>query len=228
MTVDTYKILGQLSNPTAGAQTNLYTAPSPGGAITSSLWVCNRNATDALVSVYVLIGGSATVLNPFVRYSTLVPANGFIRISDGYCLGPGDKLQVSCNTANMDVTLFGDEQSSLGKLAPKCLGMVSPAATTDTTLYTVPSAHSAIVRAISMANFGSVRLARARIDKAASTQTYLAFDVSVPALQFPMTPGAGDPNLILDAGITLAAGDVITVRNDNANVTWACWGLEVG
>lgn len=226
MTIDTYKILGQLSNPSAGVNTDIYTAPSPGGAICTSLWCSNRNAADHTVSLRVLIGGSASVTNPWVRYSVTVPAFGYRRIADGLCLGPGDKLTVQADNANMDFTLFGDEQTSLGTLVPKTLGIVTPASATDTTLYTVPAAHSAIVRAVAFANFGGEQLIRARIDAAsAGPQTYLAYDVPIEAL-----PGSLDPNIVLDAAITLGAGDKITVRQDGAgaNMTVACWGLEVG
>ena len=85
----------------------------------------------------------------------------------------------------------------------KVLGQSAPSATTDTTLYTVPSATSAVVSTIVVANrVASTATYRIAIRPAGATlanQHYLAYDVTV---------GAAD-STTLTLGITLAATDVV-------------------
>jgi len=105
--------------------------------------------------------------------------------------------------------------------AYKELGQSCPANTSDTTLYTVPSATSAILSGITVANITTssakyriaVRINGAAIGNAA----YKAYDVTLP----------GNDSLTVLQGLGLAAGDVITVRSDTANaITFAANGVE--
>jgi hypothetical protein len=105
--------------------------------------------------------------------------------------------------------------------AYKVLGQVAPGATTDTTLYTVPSATETIVSTIVVANRAATTATyRIAIRPNAATlanQHYIAFDVTV---------GGGD-STTLTLGITIDAADVITVRGSTANLSFSAFGSEI-
>jgi glucose-6-phosphate dehydrogenase assembly protein OpcA len=103
----------------------------------------------------------------------------------------------------------------------KVLGQQATAATTDTTLYTVPAATSSVISTIVVANRAAVtstyRIAIRPAGAALADQHYIAYDVTV---------GAGD-STTLTLGITLAATDVITVRASTVNLTFSAFGSEI-
>jgi hypothetical protein len=103
----------------------------------------------------------------------------------------------------------------------KVLGQSAPAATTNTTLYTVPALTSAVISTIVVANRSASSVGyRIAIRPAGATlanQHYIAFDVAV---------GAGD-STTLTLGITLAATDVVTVYATTANLTFNLFGSEI-
>ena len=103
----------------------------------------------------------------------------------------------------------------------KVLGQSAPSATTNTNLYTVPSATSAVVSTIVVANrVGTIANYRIAIRPAGATvanQHYIAYDVTV---------GAGD-STTLTLGITLAATDIITVYASTANLSFNAFGSEI-
>jgi glucose-6-phosphate dehydrogenase assembly protein OpcA len=103
----------------------------------------------------------------------------------------------------------------------KVLGQSAPSATTDTTLYTVPSATQAVVSTIVVANrASSTATYRIAVRPAGATLAnvhYLAYDVIV---------GAND-STTLTLGLTLGATDVITVRASSADLTFSLFGSEI-
>jgi hypothetical protein len=103
----------------------------------------------------------------------------------------------------------------------KVLGQSNPAATTATTLYTVPSATQAVVSTIVICNqTATAATFRISVRPAGAAQTaamYLAYDVTV---------GASD-STALTLGITLNATDVITVYGSTATLSFAAFGSEV-
>jgi hypothetical protein len=105
--------------------------------------------------------------------------------------------------------------------AYKVLGQVAPSATTDTTLYTVPTATESVISTIIVANRAtSAATYRIAIRPNAATlanQHYIAFDVTV---------GAGD-STTLTLGLTLDAADVITVRGSTADLSFSAFGSEI-
>lgn len=103
----------------------------------------------------------------------------------------------------------------------KVLGQSNPAATTATTLYTVPSATQAVVSTIVIANLsattGTFRIAVRVAGATLANSQYVAYDVSV---------GAND-STALTLGITLGATDVITVYASSTSLTFTAFGSEV-
>lgn len=103
----------------------------------------------------------------------------------------------------------------------KVLGQSNPSATTNTTLYTVPSATNAVVSSISICNLASssatYRIAVRPDGASLANVHYLAYDVTV---------GAADTT-VLTVGITLDATDVITVYASTANLVFHAYGSEI-
>lgn len=105
--------------------------------------------------------------------------------------------------------------------AYKVLGQSNPAATTATTLYTVPAATSTVVSTIVVANLtGTAATFRIAVRPAGATlanQHYIAYDVTV---------GASDSTTIT-CGFTLATTDVITVYASTATLSFSAFGSEL-
>jgi hypothetical protein len=97
------------------------------------------------------------------------------------------------------------------------LGQSAPAATTNTTLYTVPANRLATLN-ISVCNRGStaalVRLAVAATGTPANAE-WIEFDTTVPA------------NGVLErTGIVANAAENIVVYSSTANMSFSAWGYE--
>jgi glucose-6-phosphate dehydrogenase assembly protein OpcA len=105
-------------------------------------------------------------------------------------------------------------------MAKKVLGQINPSATTATTLYTVPSAKSAVVSSLTICNqTASAATFRVAVRPAGATLAavhYVAYDVTV---------GASDTTA-LTLGITLATTDVITVYASTATLSFHAYGDE--
>jgi hypothetical protein len=102
----------------------------------------------------------------------------------------------------------------------KVLGQVHVAANTDTTLYTVPSATSAVCSTLAVCNLGVSTTYRVAIRPAGATladQHYLVYEAS--ANQYD--------TILLTIGVTLATTDVVTVRAGTADVTFQLYGSEI-
>jgi hypothetical protein len=103
----------------------------------------------------------------------------------------------------------------------KVLGQSNPAATTATTLYTVPAATQAIVSTITVCNqtatAGTYRIAVRVAGAALAAAQYLAYDVSLP----------GNATDTLTLGVTLGATDVITVYASAATFSFNAFGSEL-
>ena len=105
--------------------------------------------------------------------------------------------------------------------AYKVLGQSNPSATTATTLYTVPSATSAVVSTIVICNqtasSATYRIAVRPAGASLATEHYVAYDITV---------GASD-STALTLGITLATTDVITIYASTATLSFTAFGSEI-
>ena len=105
-------------------------------------------------------------------------------------------------------------------MAKKVLGQLNPSATTATTLYTVPSAKSAVVSSLTVCNqtatAATFRIAVRPAGATLAALHYVAYDVTV---------GASDTTA-LTLGITLATTDVITVYASTATLSFHAYGDE--
>jgi hypothetical protein len=102
----------------------------------------------------------------------------------------------------------------------KVLGQVNPAATTATTLYTVPASTSAVCSTLSICNIGASTTYRVAIRPAGATLAnihYIVYDAAIE--QYNTT--------LLTLGITLATTDVVTVYAGTANVVFNLFGSEI-
>lgn len=91
----------------------------------------------------------------------------------------------------------------------------SPAATTDTTLYTVPAATDTVVSKLVVANTNATpqkyRVHHRLLGVAVAQTNALAYDVSIPGNSVDVIPLQG---------LVLQATDVISVRADATNVVF--------
>jgi hypothetical protein len=103
----------------------------------------------------------------------------------------------------------------------KVLGQSAPAATTATTLYTVPSATQAVVSTIAVCNRSSTnatfRIAVRPAGAALANDDYIVYDAAL----------SGNDTIAFTIGVTLAATDVITVYASTANLSFNLFGSEI-
>jgi hypothetical protein len=102
----------------------------------------------------------------------------------------------------------------------KVLGQINPSATTNTTLYTVPSLTSTVCSTLSICNLGistTYRVAVRPAGEGIANKHYIAHDASIPQ----------NDTVFLTLGITLANTDVITVYGGTANLSFSLFGTEL-
>lgn len=106
-------------------------------------------------------------------------------------------------------------------VAYKVLGQSAPTATTDTTLYTVPSATEAVISTITVCNrgssSGSYRIAVRPNGASIANQHYIAYGASL----------AANTTEALSLGITVDATDVVTVYASTGDFSFAAFGSEI-
>lgn len=104
----------------------------------------------------------------------------------------------------------------------KILGQAAPAATTATTLYTVPASRQTVVSTIAICNRSSTAdIFRIVIQAAAeqasiSNKQYIAYDTVV----------AKNDTTFITVGMTLAAGDRIQVYAGTTTLSFTAFGSE--
>lgn len=103
----------------------------------------------------------------------------------------------------------------------KIIAQAAPSATTDTTLYTCPSATQTAISTISVCNRGSsaatYRVALRPNGATLANEHYIAYGATVPA----------NDTIMITAGLTVDASDVITVYASTASVSFGIFGSEI-
>jgi len=103
----------------------------------------------------------------------------------------------------------------------KVLGQSAPSATTNTDVYTVPSATQAVISTITIANrdasSATYRIAVRPDGDTIADEHYIAYDASVPA----------NDSIALTLGITMGAADVVTVYASTADISFGVFGSEI-
>lgn len=103
----------------------------------------------------------------------------------------------------------------------KVLGQSAPSAATATTLYTVPAATSTIVSTINVSNTSSttdtIRIAIRPAGAALNNQHYVVYGAVL----------LGGAVFSMQAGITLATTDVVTVYSTNGTSSFSAFGSEI-
>lgn len=105
----TYKVLGQV-NPAATTLTTLYTCGSSGGAVASTLSICNQGVSTT-VRVAVRVAGAAIDAKQYIVYDAVVNANDTLFLTIGTSLANTDVVSVYAGTAVVSFNLFGSEVS---------------------------------------------------------------------------------------------------------------------
>lgn len=102
----------------------------------------------------------------------------------------------------------------------KVLGQSAPSATTNTTLYTVPSSTSAVASTLAVCNRSTSTNFRVAIRPAGATlanQHYIVYDNYVNQYD----------TVFLTLGVTLETTDVVTVYAGTANLSFSLFGTEI-
>jgi hypothetical protein len=103
----------------------------------------------------------------------------------------------------------------------KVLGQSSPTATTETALYTVPAATSAVASSVIVCNRSAVlstfRISIAIGGAATTNKDYIYYDLPI---------GAND-TFIATIGVTLAATDEVRVYSSNTNLSFSLYGSQI-
>jgi len=103
----------------------------------------------------------------------------------------------------------------------KVLGQSNPLALTDTTLYTVPAATQTVASTLVIANIGvvsdSFRVAVRVNGEALSAKQYLTYNTAI---------AVGDTKT-LTLGLTLGAGDIVTVRAGTTGLAFNLFRSEL-
>lgn len=103
----------------------------------------------------------------------------------------------------------------------KVLGQLAPSANTASTLYTVPSANSAVCSTLSVCNASgsnaSINVQIAVANAAANVAQNIVNNNNL----------VSNDTMFLTLGVTLAATDVIRVESDQANVSFQVFGSEI-
>jgi hypothetical protein len=103
----------------------------------------------------------------------------------------------------------------------KVLAQSNPSVTTNTDIYTVPSATSAVLSTITVCNQSSsqssYRIAIRPGGASLAAVHYIAYDVPLQA----------NDTTALTLGITLAATDVVTIYATTSSVSFSLFGSEV-
>jgi hypothetical protein len=104
--------------------------------------------------------------------------------------------------------------------AYKVLGQAHPAAASDTTLYTVPAATSAVCSTIAICNLGVSTTYRIAVRPAGASiedKHYVVYEAAINQYD----------TVMLTLGITLAATDVVTINAATADVSFNLFGSEI-
>ena len=109
-----YKVLGQLSDASAGNVTLV--DDQNGETIVSTIVVCNRASAERQFRIAVRVGGAALDNKQYISYDVPVPANDTIFLTLGITLADDDIITVSSYDAGVganDVSFsaFGQEIS---------------------------------------------------------------------------------------------------------------------
>jgi len=103
----------------------------------------------------------------------------------------------------------------------KVLGQSSPTATTETALYTVPAATSAVASSVIVCNRSAVlstfRISIAIAGATTAPKDYIYYDLPI---------GAND-TFIATIGVTLAATDEVRVYSSNTNLSFSLYGSQI-
>lgn len=102
----------------------------------------------------------------------------------------------------------------------KTLGQSAPGAAANSDLYTVPAGASAVCSTLAICNRGvstTFRVAVRPAGAALSNQHYIVYDGAVNQYD----------TVFLTLGVTLAAGDVVTVYAGAATLSFSLFGSEI-
>jgi len=108
MSVETYKVLGQLS-PAAATLTDLYTVPASTKTVLSSITVANRSAALTKFRISVAVAGAADDNKQYLYYDVTILGSDTFAATLGITLSATDVVRIYATAATLSFNLFGTE-----------------------------------------------------------------------------------------------------------------------
>ena len=102
------KVLGQAA-PAATTDTDVYTVPASKSAVVSTIAVCNRSGAVVTYRLAVRPAGAAISAEHYVVYGAQLAANSSDFLTLGVTLATTDVVTVYASSADVSVSVFGDE-----------------------------------------------------------------------------------------------------------------------
>lgn len=102
------KVLGQAA-PAATTATDVYTVPSGKSAVVSTLVLCNRGASALTYRVAVRPAGATLASEHYIAYDATLAVADSHTWTIGVTLAATDVVTVYASSADMSVSVFGDE-----------------------------------------------------------------------------------------------------------------------
>lgn len=102
------RVLGQ-SAPSATTDTDVYTVPSGKTAVLSTIVLCNRGASALTYRVAVRPAGATLANAHYIAYEATLGVSDAHTWTIGVTLGATDVVTVRASSADMSVSVFGDE-----------------------------------------------------------------------------------------------------------------------
>lgn len=104
-----YKVLGQTITGGSFSGNALYTVPTGGTAVSSTLSICNLNSSNCTYSIAVVPRGQTLSAKHLIASNTEIKSNETIALSLGITLGSKDSIIVNSANSNLSFNLFGSQ-----------------------------------------------------------------------------------------------------------------------
>lgn len=108
MPTNYYKVLGQVV-PSTGVDTTLYTVPSSGRAVISTLTVCNTYTASTSYRIAVRPTGTSLQTKHYVAYDAPIEQYQSSLLTLGLSLGPSDVITVRSAGSGIAFNAYGVE-----------------------------------------------------------------------------------------------------------------------
>ena len=97
------------SQPSAAAESLIYTAPQSTTATISTMFICNQGAATTFRVRVAFRGEETATTRQYIYYGTAIAANDTIAVTGGMTLSDGESMYGYSVSGNVSFSLFGGE-----------------------------------------------------------------------------------------------------------------------